>query len=79
MILRSGLEKQMEMCIRDRYDSVFKYIFNPEAKPERLSDLLSEIIGEKVRVKPVSYTHLDVYKRQFQCTIICHRLILKLS
>ena len=48
------------MCIRDRnqgikitYDSVFKYIFNPEAKPERLSDLLSEILGEKVRVKQV--------------------------
>ena len=39
--------------IKITYDSVFKYIFNPEAKPERLSDLLSEIIGEKVRVKQV--------------------------
>lgn len=33
------------------YDSYFKEILNPEENPERLSDLLSELIGRKVTVK----------------------------
>ena len=33
------------------YDSYFKEILNPEAKPERLSRLLSAILGQKVTVK----------------------------
>ncbi len=33
------------------YDSYFKEILNPETKPERLSWLLSTILGQKVKVK----------------------------
>lgn len=33
------------------YDSYFKEILNPETKPERLSKLLSVILGQKVTVK----------------------------
>ena len=33
------------------YDSYFKEILNPELAPERLSDLISVIIGRKVTVK----------------------------
>ena len=35
------------------YDPFFKYIFNPVATPERLSDFLSCILGKKVFVKSV--------------------------
>ena len=33
------------------YDSYFKEILNPETKPERLSALLTTVLGQKVRVK----------------------------
>ena len=33
------------------YDSYFKEILSPESSPERLSNLLSELIGKKVTVK----------------------------
>lgn len=35
------------------YDPFFKYIFNPELKPERLSELLSLILQEEVEVVDV--------------------------
>ena len=35
------------------YDSFFKEIMNPEYTPERLNELLSLLIGEKVTIKEV--------------------------
>ena len=32
------------------YDSFFKEVFNPELAPERLSDFLSQVLGQKVKV-----------------------------
>ena len=34
----------------------------------------TEIIVEKVKSAPVSYTHLDVYKRQILCLLACRAL-----
>ena len=53
----------VEMCIRDRV----------YADPDRLRQVFINIMdnaikysapGGRITVKPVSYTHLDVYKRQ---------------
>ena len=35
------------------YDTFFKRIFHPDVHPERLSNLISSLIGEKVRVKKI--------------------------
>ncbi len=35
------------------YDSTFKFVFNPDVHSDRLSDLISEIIGQRVKVKAV--------------------------
>ena len=48
----------LDMCtgargIKMLYDSYFKEVLNPETDPERLSNLLSTIIGQKVTVKAV--------------------------
>ena len=48
----------LDMCTGARgvkmlYDSYFKEVLNPETDPERLSNLLSTIIGQKVTVKAV--------------------------
>ena len=68
------------MCIRDRYESLIlpmqKYLeeagvefqFNTE-----VTNVLFEFEGNKkiakaIECKAVSYTHLDVYKRQEECT-----------
>ncbi len=49
-------ERFIEFCMGVRgvqmtYDPFFKYIFDAEAHPERLSDLLSQIIGRPLTVK----------------------------
>ena len=49
-------ERFLEFCMGNRgvmmtYDPFFKYIFDPEVHPERLSDFLSQIVGVKLTVK----------------------------
>lgn len=49
-------EQFIEFCMGVRgvkmtYDSFFKHIFNPEANPERLSEMLSAILGRTLTVK----------------------------
>ena len=64
------------MCIRDRYDAgalvpLDDYI----EKYPNIKNLFTELEWEKLRqddghiywIPPVSYTHLDVYKRQGIC------------
>jgi len=51
-------EQFLEFCMGVRgvkmaYDPFFMHIFDAEVHPERLSDLLSQIIGESVKVKAV--------------------------
>ena len=51
-------EQFLEFCMGVRgvkmaYDPFFKHIFDAEIHPERLSDLLTQIIGENVKVKAV--------------------------
>ena len=49
------------MCIRDRLDTTLcmRVLLDPEKDAARPLDLLGN-------TEPVSYTHLDVYKRQEQ-------------
>ena len=35
------------------YDTYFKVIMNPDTRPERLNDFLSEILGRKIRILKV--------------------------
>lgn len=49
-------EQFIEFCmgvrgIKMTYDNFFKYIFNAEAHPERLSKMLSAVIGRSLKVK----------------------------
>lgn len=51
-------EQFLEFCMGVRgvkmvYDPFFKHIFDAEIHPERLSGLLTQIIGESVEVKAV--------------------------
>ncbi len=51
-------QKFMDFCIGKKtlpmmYDAFFKRIFNPDIHSERLSSLLSSLIGEEVRVKKI--------------------------
>lgn len=41
------------------YDPIFKFVFNPAVKPERLSELLSLVLGEEVEVVAVMPTESD--------------------
>ena len=60
----SGIRNKLEsdylcpaqMCIRDRCQK-----WHEESKQHKIIDALEAIPAEE----PVSYTHLDVYKRQF--------------
>ena len=42
--------------VKMTYDPFFKHIFNPEVYPERLSELLSLIVGKPLKVKRELYT-----------------------
>ena len=35
------------------YDTYFKAIMNPDTRPERLNDFLSEILGKKIKILKV--------------------------
>ena len=50
-----------QMCIRDRFFIFWKR----EWVAGKCKGLCLELYGTKCRRSPVSYTHLDVYKRQF--------------
>ena len=54
------------MCIRDRYkdgNALFSVTVD-EAKGESVIPAVRQIIGGENCMEAVSYTHLDVYKRQ---------------
>ena len=53
----AGLET-IEMCIRDRYNGSYSRSW------EVLQNNLEKYPGIQVTIDAVSYTHLDVYKRQ---------------
>ena len=58
-----------KMCIRDRYRAAMYAAVksaNPNWKPGQKFDtsILDNVKRESVESTPVSYTHLDVYKRQ---------------
>lgn len=61
-IYRSWTEEEqkeyLDMCsgvkgIKLLYDSFFKVIMNPDTRPERLNEFLTEILGRKVRILKV--------------------------
>ena len=45
--------------IKITYDPIFKFIFNPGIRPERLSELISLILGEEVTVIEVMPNESD--------------------
>ena len=53
------------MCIRDSASGVREWLQNivNEDEPDETTQKAAELMG---RLDPVSYTHLDVYKRQHQ-------------
>uniref|UniRef100_UPI004026B547 hypothetical protein n=1 Tax=Coprococcus sp. TaxID=2049024 RepID=UPI004026B547 len=59
------------------YDPFFKKLFNPDIYPERLSSLISSIIGTKVTVQCIlsnedsmlAYTHLLLSKFGYKNTL----------
>ena len=58
----------IQMCIRDSLHSLVKHL-QIELENARLdlcikNDAISGYKSENARLRPVSYTHLDVYKRQ---------------
>ena len=51
-------QEYLEICsgvrgIKMLYDPFFKAIMNPDTRPERLSDFLSEVLGRKVKILKV--------------------------
>ena len=53
------------MCIRDRYTGEVKIVSSKETKIYTNKELNRSIINPaQIKLVPVSYTHLDVYKRQ---------------
>ena len=60
------------MCIRDRsqaqetFKGIAIEIHNLEEAIEAGKNEIIEILNQRASIKAVSYTHLDVYKRQHQ-------------
>ena len=52
------------MCIRDSNVTV------PEIIPDKTANITNPNFGDNVTYTAVSYTHLDVYKRQLLETIL---------
>ena len=51
-------EEYLDICtgvkgVKLLYDTYFKAVMNPDTRPERLNDFLSEILGEKVKILKV--------------------------
>ena len=51
-------QEYLEICsgvrgIKMLYDPFFKAIMNPDTRPERLNDFLSEVLGRKVKILKV--------------------------
>ena len=70
-IVLDALESVIEMCIRDSIkDSDGLNVKTPTVRPRA-----TEHIGEIIHIvkDPVSYTHLDVYKRQASSWASCRR------
>ena len=59
------------MCIRDRYKIVPVLVGRQSGKPQNtLHDLVAMVFALLgIYIEAVSYTHLDVYKRQAPCVI----------
>ena len=57
------------MCIRDSEYPVRAFRLGGPVELARLLDYIPDSNGEQQRLEAVSYTHLDVYKRQLQATI----------
>ena len=53
------------MCIRDSHGGITRYSLSPEAIMAR-NEFIKRMkaIGAEIEIDAVSYTHLDVYKRQ---------------
>ena len=58
--LKNSLENGYfsKMCIRDRIGTPREIYYHPKSR------FVADFIGEANFLKAVSYTHLDVYKRQ---------------
>ena len=70
---REKIEHGIKMCIRDRRLAIIIPVVRPTAKTKtkyadvaELADALDSGSSSLKRVWAVSYTHLDVYKRQVQ-------------
>ena len=73
--LSQGLKEEfLHFCMgvngmRITYDPMFKFVFDPGTKPERLEEFISLCLGEKVKILQVIPNESgrlteDVYKRQ---------------
>ena len=62
------LQRQFQMCIRDRYYETWKRVKMPPVSPKALvstSGIRRRVANQSSGIGiSVSYTHLDVYKRQ---------------
>ena len=57
------------MCIRDSVQKAQKKLYGHNGKRMMLTDIKESDKGYELEMDPVSYTHLDVYKRQVWHTI----------
>ena len=60
----SGLETICYNIITNNFDEATIEVYNPQDSVHPLSVNLSHFKDTQLSVKPVSFTHLDVYKRQ---------------
>ena len=67
------------MCIRDRnMNDVMKEMFLSDGMPEEIAEMMIREVPPEQTLWTVSYTHLDVYKRQGEHTgeykgkSVCH-------
>ena len=63
------------MCIRDRYSTVKPHLERLQLYCISESKLFVTFTTAGVSIVPVSYTHLDVYKRQEWKAYVCKTLI----
>ena len=49
------------------YDTYFKAVMNPDTRPERLNDFLSEILGKKVKILKYCQMNLHKLQRKVHC------------